>query len=257
MLAESVRYRQLAPGNGSSMFKFHSMRMVAARFSTICAACLVLASLPTFAAEPNPQPVTAPSDRFLQQEQKQQQIRNTTQRVGEQLGAIIAEFDRNGISGEDVKVLRAIRSVLGKLTEKDMEKVLQLLQQSRQARDTAASTKTATDAYAGQKMIVTQLNQLVLEYQRQQALYELSLRFKEFAARESTFMWQAVQLAKRTEGRQANSLSEEQQNSLRLLQIDQEPIKDEVLPVIRKLEKLAREIKEGPAMSDRKSTRLN
>lgn len=247
MLAESVRYRQLAPGNGSSMFKFHSMRMVAARFSTICAACLVLASLPTFAAEPNPQPVTAPSDRFLQQEQKQQQIRNTTQRVGEQLGAIIAEFDRNGISGEDVKVLRAIRSVLGKLTEKDMEKVLQLLQQSRQARDTAASTHTATDAYAGQRMILTQLNQLVLEYQRQQALYELSLRFREFANRETSFMWQAVQLAKKTEGRQPASFSEEQQNTLRLLQIDQEPIKDEVGPVIGKLQELAKEIQDGPA----------
>ena len=61
---------------------------------------------------------------ILQQEQKQQQIRSTTQRVGEQLAAILAEFDRNGISGEDVKVLRAIRGVLGKLTEKDMENSL-------------------------------------------------------------------------------------------------------------------------------------
>ena len=162
------------------------------------------------------------------------------------MGAIIAEFDRNGIGGEDVKVLRAIRSVLGKLTEKDMEKVLQLLQQSRESKEAGASTKSATEAYAGQKTIITQLNQLVLEYQRQQALYELSLRFKEFANRESGFMWQAVQLAKKTEGRQQNSFSEEQQNTLRLLQIDQEPIKDELAPVIGKLEKLAKEINDGP-----------
>src|SRR3954452_11831477 len=81
------------------------------------------------------------NDRILQQELKQQQIRTTTQRVGDQLESIIAEFDRNGIGGEDVKVLRAIRGVLGKLSEKDMEKVLQLLQQSRQS-DGAASTKT-------------------------------------------------------------------------------------------------------------------
>lgn len=193
--------------------------------------------------------VTAPAgERILQQELKQQQIRTTTQRVGDQLGTIIAEFERNGIGGEDVKVLRAIRGVLGKLTDKDMEKVVQLLQQSRQSNDPSASTRTATDAYAGQKMIITQLNQLVLEYQRQQALYELSLRFKDFANRESTFMWQGAQLAKKTEGRQPNSFSEEQQNSLRLLQIDQEPIKDEVAPLIGKLEKLAREIKDGPAV---------
>src|SRR5947207_3000078 len=54
------------------------------------------------------------------------------------------------------------------------------------------------------------------------------------------------QLGKKTDGRQQNSFSEEQQNSLRLLQIDQEPIKDEVLPVIGKLEKLAKEINDGP-----------
>src|SRR6266705_4698269 len=90
-----------------------------------------------------------PNERLLQQELKQQQLRTTTQRVGEQLGSILAEFERNGISGEDVKVLRAIRGVLGKLTEKDMEKVVQLLQQSRHG-EGAASTKNATDAYAGQ-----------------------------------------------------------------------------------------------------------
>ena len=41
----------------------------------------------------------------------------------------------NGISGEDVKVLHAIRGVLDKLSEKDMAKVLDYLQQSRAATD--------------------------------------------------------------------------------------------------------------------------
>ena len=50
-----------------------------------------------------------PNERLLQQELKQQQIRTTTQRVADQLTAIIDEFDRNGIAGEDVKVLQAIR----------------------------------------------------------------------------------------------------------------------------------------------------
>src|SRR5712675_1010161 len=74
---------------------------------------------------------TNANDQILQQELKQQQIRTTTQRVGDQLENIIAEFDRNGIAGEDVKVLRAIRGVLGRLTEKDMDKVLSFLQQAR------------------------------------------------------------------------------------------------------------------------------
>ena len=109
------------------------------------------------------------NDRILQQELKQQQLRTTTQRVGDQLEAIIAEFDRNGIAGEDVKVLKAIRAVLGKLTAKDMERVIAFLQESRAANDPTAATQKASDAYAGQKTIITQLKQLVLEYQRQDA----------------------------------------------------------------------------------------
>ena len=116
---------------------------------------------------------STPANTYLQSEvTKQQQIRATTSRVGTQLETIIAEFARNGISGEDVKVLHAIRGVLDKLSEKDMAKVIEFLQQSRAANDPLVAVKSATEAYAGQKSIVVQLQQLVLEYQRQQALYE-------------------------------------------------------------------------------------
>src|SRR2546423_10880331 len=81
------------------------------------------------------QNAAGPNDRILQQELKQQQIRTTTQRVADQLASIIAEFDRNGIAGEDLKVLRAIRGVLGKLTDKDMDKVLAFLQEARMSAD--------------------------------------------------------------------------------------------------------------------------
>src|SRR5438876_10999892 len=119
---------------------------------------------------------------LLQQELlKQQQLKTTTKRVGDQLEAIIADFDRNGISGEDVKVLRAIRGVVDKLSEKDMARVLDYLEQSRVANDPTAAAKSATEAFAGQKSIVAQLEQLVLEYPRQQALYEVALRPKELA----------------------------------------------------------------------------
>src|SRR5688572_31253169 len=131
------------------------------------------------------EPTTGGTDSILQQELKQQQIKTTTKRVGDQLESVIAEFERNGITGEDVKVLQAIRGVLDKLSDTDMAKVLDFLQQSRAAAEPADAAKTATEAYAGQKSIVVQLQQLVLEYQRQQALYEISLRLKELASRQS------------------------------------------------------------------------
>ena len=77
-------------------------------------------------------------DRLLQSELKQQQIQRTTQRVGDQLAIIISEFERNGIAGEDVKVLRAIRAVLNRLSEKEMAQVVTLLQQARASRPSSA-----------------------------------------------------------------------------------------------------------------------
>src|SRR5882762_18097 len=169
-----------------------------------------------------------PNERLLQQELKQQQIRTTTQRVADQLTAIIDEFDRNGIAGEDVKVLQAIKCVLSQLTAKEMEKVVGFLQQARTATDPNASTRIASDAYAGQKMIITQLKQLVLEYQRQQALYEISIRLKELANRQSANMWLGVWLANTTEGKPIGSFDEGQKSNLKIQEIDQENLKEEV-----------------------------
>jgi len=177
--------------------------------------------LPLLHAQPA---VPSTTNSILQQELKQQQIKNTTQRVGDQLAAIISEFDRNAISGEDVKVLRAIRGVLGTLSEQDMKLVIEYLQKSRETNDPGASTRQATEAYARQKTIKVKLDALVAEYKRQTELYELSLRFKEFAKRQTAYMWQAVDLARRSENKPLTSLSESQQADLRLVQIDQEPI---------------------------------
>src|SRR5688572_4664739 len=89
-------------------------------------ALLLAAIVAATAAGPTP----TRTERILQQEIKQQQIQRTTQRVADQLTSIINEFDRNGIVGEDVKVLRAIRMVLGRLSEREMAQVVTLLQQA-------------------------------------------------------------------------------------------------------------------------------
>ena len=185
----------------------------------------------------------------LQQELvRQQQIKATTSRVATQLESVIAEFDRNGIAGEDVKVLRAIRSVLDRLSEKDMGRVLEYLQQSRAATDPSAAARTATEAFAGQKSIVVQLQQLVLEYQQQQALYEIALRLKELASRQTANMWLGVSLARSTEGKTGFSQFDENQKiSLRYQQSEQTPLKEEVAAILGRLERVAREITDGPS----------
>src|SRR5262245_19637586 len=101
------------------------------KLSRISAVFVLLLGASSFAAEDN--------TRILQQELKQQQLKATTARVGQQLDAIIDEFGRNGISGQDVTVLRTIRSVLGTLSEKDMQLVVEYLQNARKAGDPNAS----------------------------------------------------------------------------------------------------------------------
>ena len=220
------------------------MKSCAAGLAPILVALVLFGPVPVRAAETVP---PTPADSVLQQELKQQQLKTTTRKVGEQLEAIVAEFERNGIQGEDVKVLRAIRSVLDRLSQQDMEKVIAFLQQTRAASDPATSARHATEAFAGQKTIIVQLQQLVLEYQRQQALYEMSLRLKELANRQTANMWLGVSLAKSTEGKSGfHTFDENQKISLRYQQSEQNPLKDEVAAILKKLEKVAGEIADGP-----------
>jgi len=143
---------------------------------------------------PNCRDEWPPGERLLQQELKQQQLRTTTQRVGEQLGSILAEFDRNGISGEDVKVLRAIRGCWESSPKRIWRKLCSCSSRPASPRTQALrrgprrTLTPAEDDYHSAQSIGAGIS-------TQQALYELSLRFKEFANRQSSFMWQAVQLA--------------------------------------------------------------
>lgn len=189
----------------------------------------------------------AAGDRILQQELKQQQLQRATHRLGEQLNSIIGEFERNGLAGEDLRTLKSIRTVLGRLGEKDMIQVISLLQQARSTPDENASRQGLAGAYAGQKTILTLLKQLILEYERQQALYELSIRFREMAARQGRNMRAGVWLA-RTADR--NRPSEEQKLSLQIQQMDQVHIKDETAVLIGRLARLATDT-EGTATGER------
>ena len=198
----------------------------------------------------------AGNERILQQQLKQQQIQKTTQRVADQLASVINEFERNGISGEDVKVLRAIKTVLGRLTEREMAQVIALLQEADKNGDTPASKRNVTEAYSNQKTIITQLKQLLLEYQRQQALYEISIMLRGLAARQSSNMRLGVWLARSTDQKGgANGFSEDEKRYLQQQGIDQAALRDETVMVVKKIESLAKET-DGTATGERPKAAL-
>ena len=68
-------------------------------FALLC--CVVLLGTGSLSSAHGAEATLNSSDAFAQQELKQQQIKTTTKRVGDQLESIIAEFDREGVGPED------------------------------------------------------------------------------------------------------------------------------------------------------------
>src|SRR5437879_1793854 len=91
------------------------------------------------------------ADGIRQGETQQAQIKTQVQRATDDLTSIIAELNRNGIGGEDVKILTKIRDILGDLTAKDMATVISLLQEARGAVDTTKFHGDVTQAVVNQK----------------------------------------------------------------------------------------------------------
>ncbi|MGY8673793.1 MAG: hypothetical protein ACKVHO_14545, partial [Verrucomicrobiia bacterium] len=171
-----------------------------------------------------------PTDLLLQQELRQEQIKDTTGRVGAQLDIIIDEYERNGLSGDDVSVLKAIRSVLGELTQEEIRKVITLLQSARNTTDPSKSSENTLNAYAGQKSIIVQLRHLLLEYERQQILREIARRFRALARRQGVNMSETVALYKAT-----RRSKESHRISLQLQATEQSTIHAETSILLKKL----------------------
>src|SRR5687768_12511657 len=138
-----------------------------------------------FTLTAQPADLTNKTDTIAQQELKQQQIRDSTKRLEEQLSAVIAEFRANGIAGEDVERLSLIRNVLGSVSSEDLPAIIEALQKAKDATEPGAALFQSLAAYAQQKTVSLKLKALVSEYLKLSEMYELSLRFKEFARRQS------------------------------------------------------------------------
>ena len=177
-----------------------------------------------------------PEDALQQQSVRQEQIKTSASKVGGQLDQILSEFDLNGISGEDVKVLRAIRSVLNRLTDQEMQRVLQMLTEARQAPD--QNNQQVANAFSGQRSIITQLRQLLIEYQRQQAIYDIAVRLKELAARQTENMRLAVWLARQVDRKTLEQFQETHRLNLQLQETEEASLRAETSQILDQLERV-------------------
>ena len=173
---------------------------------------------------------------------QQKAIKAQTQLAAAELDAVIGDFDEAGMGNEpSVQVFKAIRSVLTKLSDKDMEKVITLLQGVRADAGTDQS-KNALDAYANQKGIVVQLRQLVLDYQRQQTLLDMSLRLTALADRQNANLHLIARMIKDKDAGRVNPADEAGKAQLRLQQAEQDALHDETMAVVKRLGTLTSEL---------------
>ena len=185
---------------------------------------------------------------LLNQERKQQRIKDTTGRTGEQLDALIDEFNRNGLAGSDLDVIKAIRTVLGKLSSEQMDEIVKLLNGAREdtlkdSNSAAASAKVLT-AFAGQKGVIVQLRRILLEYQSQVALFDLARLVKELGNRQTANLHEAITLASSNFVPGSPSRSEE--ISIQLQYTEQEALVGEVETILKRLSNIAEMTKGSP-----------
>src|SRR5438067_12921555 len=71
----------------------------------------------------------APDEEHLREGAiRQQQIQGESQKLLAQWDAMIGEYERNGLSSEELNALKKLRAAIAKLSDSDMRKVIELLQ---------------------------------------------------------------------------------------------------------------------------------
>jgi hypothetical protein len=187
------------------------------------------------------------SERATLSSARQTRIRAETEKATADLSRIIDEFDRNGLGDEqDAKMLRAVRDTLTRLTDSQMEQVLALLDQARNARsDDAAKTHSAS-AFAEQQQIYAAMQKTLLAFQQQADLMELSLQFSALANRENANFKATKHLALRSMN--ARDLDEGKAAELHVQQTEQDSISTEVSARLDKLASLMKAV--DPAVAE-------
>ncbi len=177
-----------------------------------------------------------PAEGLRQAEASQQQLKSRTQSITEQIDTTIAEFERNGLAnGEEVRTLKGIRSVLGQLSDKQMQQVIDLLQKARTTPNAAQATSDAEQAHSGQQGILSQLNQLLKDYRRQQSFLDLARRIDALAARQDTNLSGAVDVAKVTFGKTFQQFDPSQTAAVNVQHGEQEQLKTDISEVVQEI----------------------
>ena len=181
----------------------------------------------------------------------QQEVRQHTEALANQIQTLIDELANNGISGEDVKVLQATKAVLHNLSAQEMDRVIASLQKADEAAGTQEGDRSLVDAYTGQQGIMTVFRRILADYEQRQAADELPLKFAELAKRQTEVLLTTVQVARDTAALSPSELTTTQSTTTAIVQSDQSALGTDVAAAKAMLDKAAQSATgdEGQAMA--------
>ena len=175
---------------------------------------------------------------LLNQEQSQQRIEDSTATSAALLAELVDEFERNDLKGSDVEILSGIQKVIGNVSGDLMPEIVGQLNAARTGLNAPGRRVEALNAYAGQKSASYQMRQVLLEYERQLALYQLAERMQELGDRQSANLHEAVALVMASRKPSASRRRNDFAISQRLQETEQEALLKEVDLVLSALESM-------------------
>ena len=180
-----------------------------------------------------------PSAPIRETEQKQAHIQGETKRLGDALDAMLGEYERNNLAGEDAASVRRVRESLSSLSETEMRQVVDLLQRARAATNPDAAVKTVADAFTAQKQIVTAIQRILAEHLREQEAAEISRQLHNLADRQARNLQNGIEVARMTSGRGFANPAAVEQAQITAQLGEQSAIADEMKMIRGKISRLA------------------
>ncbi len=137
-----------------------------------------------------------PPEPIRDAEQRQVQIGAQAKGLVSALDAMLGEYERNHLGGDDAKLIQTLRSQLERLSVEEVRTVVDLLQQARTVQDRGAATQTVADAFSAQKRISVELARILAAHAQQAEAAELSKRLNDLADRQARNLRDGIQLAR-------------------------------------------------------------
>ena len=168
----------------------------------------------TLAAALNAVAAPVPAENLRDNETRQVQIQGDARELAAAMAAMLEEYSRNGLAGEDAEIVKKLRDSLQRLTSAEMKGVIDLLQAARATGDEGTAKKTVADAYAMQKGILSHMTRLIADHGRAQEALELSQAAARLADRQAANLQNGIDLGKWVGGKKPEDFEQAMQANL-------------------------------------------